>query len=226
MTKTLKRIEARQLRQEGWSVKRIADYLGIAKGSVSTWCRDIVLTEEQKEAMYEREEVKEAQLRGSQTNKVMHREKRLGYQAEGRAKAREGDALHLAGCMLYWAEGKKSRVDIGFVNSDADMIILFMRFLRESLHVADENIRARFNCYLNENLTADEVERYWLDLLGLKSTNLTKSRFNAQPISSQQKGRKLMYGVCEVSVSSVRHVQHVYGAIQEYAKIERPEWLD
>lgn len=36
--------------------------------------------------------------------------------------------LHLAGCMLYWAEGAKSRNTIEFANSDPNMVRLFCRF--------------------------------------------------------------------------------------------------
>jgi hypothetical protein len=41
-----------------------------------------------------------------------------------------------------------------------------------------------------------------------------------------EKRRKLPYGVCELSVGSAKYMQHIYGAIQEYAGIDRPEWLD
>lgn len=47
-------------------------------------------------------------------------------------------------------------------------------------------------------------------------------KVNKQPTSSQQKGRKLPYGVCEVSVQSTKAVQHVFGAIQEYSGIDKP----
>jgi hypothetical protein len=36
----------------------------------------------------------------------------------------------------------------------------------------------------------------------------------------------LPYGTARVSVCSVVVVQSIYGAIQEYAGIDRPEWLD
>lgn len=44
---------------------------------------------------------------------------------------------------------------------------------------------------------------------------------------SQKKRRnKLPYGTCKVVVSRTAIVQHIYGAIQEYAGFDRPEWLD
>jgi hypothetical protein len=37
---------------------------------------------------------------------------------------------------------------------------------------------------------------------------------------------RLPYGTCRLSVHSTAIVQHIYGAIQEYAGFDRPEWLD
>jgi hypothetical protein len=38
---------------------------------------------------------------------------------------------------------------------------------------------------------------------------------------------KLPYGVCSIRVRrSTRILQHIYGAIQEYAGFDEPRWLD
>ena len=48
--KTDEKRKARKLRSVyGWSVRRIAKHVGVSKGSVSLWVRDIELTEKQKE---------------------------------------------------------------------------------------------------------------------------------------------------------------------------------
>jgi hypothetical protein len=226
MTKQEEREEARRLRRQGMSINKIAKKLGISLSSASTWCRDIPLTEEQEEALRFSNERYEAQAKGAKANVEIHREKRRLYQAEGRQKAREGDALHLAGCMLYWAEGAKSRHELLFVNSDADMLVIFIKFLRESMNIPDEKLKLRINCYLNNGLTQYEIEQYWLDILAVPREQLRQTIINDQPKSSQQKGRKLRYGVCVIAVSNVRFIQHIYGAIQEYSGIDKPEWLD
>lgn len=82
------------------------------------------------------------------------------------------------------------------------------------------------HCYLGNGLTLDEIHDYWLNLLRLSGSQVRKGAVNVQPVSSQQKGRKLIYGVCHLSVTSTRYVQHIYGAIQEYTCINKPEWLD
>jgi hypothetical protein len=80
----------------------------------------------------------EAQKASSQANVIKHRTLREQYQQEGRIKAREGDLLHSHGCMLYWAEGTKSRHELKFSNADTDMMVTFIKFLREALNVPEE----------------------------------------------------------------------------------------
>ena len=129
--------------------------------------------------------------------------------------------------MLYWAEGAKSRNTVKLVNSDPALIVFFARFLRESLGVRDEDIRVCLNVHLNNGMTIEEIEMYWLDRLGLPRSCLRKHTLNAKPTSSSgSKPSKLPYGVCTLRVNSTQLVQHIFGAIQEYAGFDNPAWLD
>lgn len=218
---------ARQLRQQqGLSIKEIAAKLGVARSSVSVWVRDIDLTPQQYARLDHRNKHHPAQRRGSRANKAKHRQQREQYQQEGRIKAREGDLLHSWGCMLYWAEGNKARNMIAFSNSDVDMMRLFIRFLRESLSIANEDIRFRVNCYADTEVRQTQVIQYWCAALDLTHENARTHSFNARPTSSKQTSDKLKWGVCRVEVYSTRAIQHIYGAIQEYIGIDKENWLD
>lgn len=211
-------------------IKRIATALGVSPSSVHAWTRDIELTAEQREHNLRgprgpvNPDVIAARAAAWQ---LRNREKRQGYQDEGRERARSGDPLHLAGCMLYWAEGSKSRNAAKLANSDPDLVRLFSRFLTESLSVSPADITVRLNVYLNNGLAIEEIERYWLELLGLGRGCLRKHAIDFRPTSSSgRRTNKLPYGVCTVCVHSTRIVQHIFGAIQEYAGFEQPRWLD
>lgn len=220
------RTEARRLRrEEGLAITEIAQRLDVAKSSVSNWVRDIPLTDAQQAALKAHYTHYESQHQGSRAVIRKYRALRQHYQAEGRAKAREGDPLHLAGCMLYWAEGSKSRNMARFANSDPDMIRMFARFLREQLGVRSDQFQVHVNCYTNNGLALQEIEQYWLTVLELPPSVLRRSAANHQPKSSGQKGRKLIYGVCVITVTSTAVVQHIFGAIQEYSGVDKPEWL-
>jgi transposase-like protein len=221
-----KREEARRLRrEEGLAITEICKILGVAKSSVSLWVRDIELSDEQKAELHRKHYAYRAQLKGSHTNAIKARALREQYQQEGRAKAREQDPLHIAGCMLYWGEGAKSRNSLKLANSDPDLLCFYLSFLRQTLGIEDHQVAIRIICYTNNGLTQLDIENYWLGIFNLPVTCLTKTVVNQQPRSSQQKGRKLLYGTCEIAVHSTRLVQHVLGAIQEYTGIDKPEWL-
>ena len=129
--------------------------------------------------------------------------------------------------MLYWAEGSKSRNTVKLANSDVELVAFFCRFLRESLHVADARMRLALNVYLGNGLTIEEIEDHWLQALGLPRSCLRKHTVNCKPTSSSgRKKNKLPFGVATVSVQSTELVQHIYGAIQQYASFDNRIWLD
>src|SRR5215210_3912254 len=118
LRKPLEREEARRLRRDlGMPFKRIATNLGVSSATVHHWTRDIELSEEHRERNRRQEYAARAT-----TWSDLSRARRASYQQQGRAKAREADALHQAGCMLYWAEGAKSRNSLTLANSDPQML--------------------------------------------------------------------------------------------------------
>jgi hypothetical protein len=221
---------ARQMRRQGIPIKRIAKRLRVSPSSVLSWTKDIILTPEQRERNQRGPHGPQNPARiAARVEKVRaaHRERRRSWQAEGRAAARRGDPLHLAGCMLYWAEGTKNRNSIRLANSDRDLMCFFVRFLREAMGVTDKQISLRLNVYITNGLSLRQIEDHWLWALELPRTALRKHQLNHKPTSSSGKKRnKLPYGVCTISVHSTHLVQHIYGAIQEYGGFEEPRWLD
>jgi hypothetical protein len=147
---------------------------------------------------------------------------REAYQQAGRAKAREMRPLHLTGCMLYWAEGAKSRNSLYFVNSDPNMLLLFMRFLREEMQVKDTEIVMYVHCHTPDEHEVKRIGGYWLNLLNLRSECLKKVFFKQ---GSKTRHKILTNGVCTLRVYKSEVIQHIYGAIQEYGGFDHPEWL-
>ena len=227
IVKTEERAEARRLRQDqGLSLKQIEHLLGVARSSVSRWVRDIELTPAQKEALRLHNGKSEAQRRGNVVVSARWRAKREQWQVEGRVCARRSEAIHAAGCMLYWAEGSKGRNSAALTNSDPEVLRFFMAFLRKYLSVPDDKVRIRCNLFADHMDKQREVEQCWLDLLELPGECLTQSAVNVYSKYSQRKRvNRLPWGTCRLAVHETAIVQHIYGAIQEYAGFERPEWL-
>jgi transcriptional regulator with XRE-family HTH domain len=226
--KTYEREEARRLRREhGLPIKEIARRVGVARSSVSVWVRDVRLTPDQIDSLRQLNPAYNGQLRGANRNAEWWRARRLAWQQEGRELARRGDVVHAAGVMLYWAEGDKWNHHTARIsNSDPEILRLFLKFVRSSFDVPEERLRIACNLFADHLERQQEIERFWLDALGLPREGLTKSVVNTYSKYSQKKRKNMLpYGTCRLSIHSVRVVQHIYGAIQEYGGFERPEWL-
>ena len=226
--KTRERELSRQLRRdEGASIKEIARRVGVSVSSVSHWVRDIELTPEQHAALQERNVAYNRQMSGTWKQAARRRIERVEYQEHGRAMARFGDPLFVAGCMLNWAEGSRGRNSVKFTNSDPDMVRLFVRFLRECFDVGDDAISLTCNLFADHVERQHDVERFWLTVAGLPETSLRKSTVNTYSKYSQKKRRnKLAYGTCRISVCRTWLAQSIYGAIQEIGGFTREAWLE
>jgi hypothetical protein len=220
--KTAARMRARYLRSvEGRSVKEIAALVDISQASASIWVRDIELSAQQRASLAER-----ARQRRTRSRSAHFRARRLAYQECGRALARASEPLHAAGCMLYWAEGSKSKNAVQFVNSDPAMARFFAEFLRAYFAVPDEDFRLDCNLFADHIERQQEIERFWLDTLDLPRSCLRKSTVNVySKYSKKLRKNRLPYGTIRVCVHSTEIVQSIFGAIQEYGRFERPEWL-
>ncbi len=218
---------ARELRAEGMPYKRIAAALSVSPASAFAWTRDIQVTSEQAARNYGY--MRDPALIAARvaTWRSVNRQRRLGFQQEGRKRARAGDALHEAGCMLYWAEGSKGRNAVQLANSDAHLLRFFTGFLRGCFGLADDAFVLSLNVYTTNDLTIEEIEAYWQNLLDLPPDCWRKHQLNYFPTSSSgRKVNRLPYGVCKLATHSTRIVQHIYGAIQEYGGFEEPRWLE
>lgn len=212
-------MEAILLRKQGLSVNKIADQLKIAKSTASIWVHDIELTEPQTRAL--RQQNPEITKKASQANSDKNKAKREIYQHQGREVAKKHEWLHAAGCMLYWGEGSKGKNTVELCNGDLALHQFFMKFLFEYFNIDKSEFSIVINCYLDNNLTLDDIHNYWTTSLGLTNQNLKKATVKTSSCSE----KRLPYGICKIKLGRTDIVQHIFGAIQEYSGVANPEWL-
>jgi transcriptional regulator with XRE-family HTH domain len=223
--KTEQREQARELRAKGWSVKQIEQSLGVARSSVSRWVRDVPLGPQERQLLITRSRL--GPIIAAERKAARARDVRRSYQAEGRRFILKRNSSYAAGCMLYWAEGGKERNSLKIVNSDPELLAVFVAFLREHFAVASDRIAIRCNLFADHLDHQREIERFWLRRLDLPSSSLRRTAVNVYSKDSLKKRRnKLRFGTCELCVNSTRIVQTIYDSIQADGGFERPEWLD
>ena len=207
------------------SVREIARVLEISPGTASRWLRDVPLRPEQVAALQARNPVLNGQMAGARRLAEKARAARVDAQAHGRAFAEARDPLHIAGCMLYWAEGSKNRNNVTFTNSDAEMVRFFLGFLRRCYAVKNDRVTLSINVHLGNGLSLVELEDWWLEALDLPRSCLRKAAVNRTSKSSLGRRPPLVYGTARLSVCSTFIVQSIYGALQAYGQFERHAWL-
>ncbi len=182
----------KDLRRLGFSYGEIMELVPVKKSTLATWCRDVALTDEQIAAIKERR----APLPGIPRNT---NRKRLAEIAELRFVARQlvpdliSDSMWVAGLVLYWAEGNKSRSRIGMANTDPRVLRLFIRWIRTYVEP-----QAEFGLHLHLHEGNDEAaaRKYWSSETGLDSAKFIKSFI--KPRGTGHRKNHLEHGVCTV----------------------------
>jgi hypothetical protein len=214
--------KAREMRQSGHAIVEIVEETGVDRNVIRKWVRDIELTDAHKAALIERNPKWINAYEGGQANRRKGLIAREAAQQEGRDRAKLGEPLHRKGCILYWAEGAKHKSSVHLINTDPDMLIFFLRFLRESLNVLDEWVSIYIHCNTEDVQEHERMKRYWLYTLHLPPSCFRKVIL--KPKSKHQHTAQ-DNGICTIQVHKTDLVMHIFGAIQEYTGIDNPAWL-
>lgn len=181
MAKSLERIRARELREQGVSVREIANTLHVSKSTASLWVRDIILTLEQLEKL------RQQNIKGGEKGRLLgalkQKNDRLKRIQKGVEKGKTifprltSRELLIAGIALYWAEGTKKKREVTFCNSDPKLIKFMITWLRKCFNIPIE----RLKCYVGINAIhkhrEELVKKYWSEISGIPFTQFTKTSF-------------------------------------------------
>lgn len=181
MAKAKLRLKAKQLRKAGIGIKTIANKLKVSSSTVSLWCRDIELSEEQISELEKRAHdpyygrrlanVKRQQkLRNDKIRKLFIK----GKKDIGTLTTRE---LFIAGVCLYWAEGFKKDSQVGFSNSDPKMIVFFIQWLKRCCKIAKDNLSIRVGVNESYKTKISGIEEYWSRFLKIPLEQFQKPFF-------------------------------------------------
>ncbi|WP_418957481.1 hypothetical protein [Streptomyces tritici] len=169
------RAKARELRLQGLTYDQIQLELGCSKSSISLWVRDLPKVDKRTPEEQGREAGRKRWEHERPRREAARQErKRTAYGEIGTMTERE---LFLVGVGLYWAEGSKSkpyarREAVIFVNSDPDMIALYLAWL-DVLGI--ERDRLRFRVMIHESADVAAAEQYWADLVEVDVATLGKT---------------------------------------------------
>ncbi len=144
------------------------------------WCRDIVLSPAALRKIVEQSKFKSTKSVLLYTEKL--RKKR---QQDIRQSMSEGAHLVSAlserdvfciGLGLYWGEGyKRGSQEFGFTNSDAGMIVFYIKWLAITFKVRKKDLILRVSINDAHRSRIGEVESYWSNVTGVPVTQFSKA---------------------------------------------------
>lgn len=179
MAKFKEKIEALKMRKEGNSIGDIANRLHVSKSTVSDWCRDIPLSKKAIALIADKSKSKRtrALLSYSETLRIKRQQLITLHTQEGKnlvGKLNPKDIFHI-GLGLYWGEGyKKGSQEFGFTNSDPQMILFYIFWLRACFRVELHDLILRVSVNETHRRRINEIEVFWSRLTGVPRTQFTK----------------------------------------------------
>jgi len=207
----------KRLRKEGYTFREIREkFPFLAKGTLSEWTRNIVLTPEQEKRILYKQlkgRIKLMEYNKQKHQKAIENAQRIISEAKKEIGKLIRRDLLIAGAALYWAEGsKKSRNTIEFVNSDPRIIVLMMRFFREICQIEESKFRAKL--ILHPGLNQKEALNFWSSLTKIPLTQFNKV-YTKPPKSSTRKMHNILYkGTFALRISDTKKLWRIRGFIE------------
>jgi len=147
----------------------------------------------------------------SEANAIVFKNKKLSFHEKIRLSSIE-EKLKIAGLMLYWGEGYKSfkNSSIDFTNSDPDMILIFIKFLRTIYKVDEKRFRIYLYCYSNQNIKS--LINFWSKL-----TKIPREQFSKPYVRKdfRENGRKMQYGMIHIRYADKKLFLSIMESIEE-----------
>lgn len=216
------RSKARQLRHQGLSIGQITTILGVSKGSVSAWVRNIELSEEVLANIENQRRLGRERSRRTRLSNIANRNIALYIKCKEEIMPFSKRDLWIAGLMLYAGEGNKTARVAGqyveIANSDPNVLRVFINFLIQVCSVLKENIKVRLILY--EDINLKEAQRYWSNELNIPINQFRgpfiKQSYRKLPARHR---RRSEYGTAHIHVYDVKVYRKIMGwlqAIYEY----------
>jgi hypothetical protein len=184
----------RAIRELGWSYAEIMSVIPVSKATLSNWCREVSLTESQKAAILARTGSRKGMPRDTQRKRRAETE-RIRSAGFNEVPDLITDPLWLAGTVMYWAEGAKSKKWLALANSDPRALILFIDWVRANLMTDAEFV---FHLHLHEGNSEQAARAFWERELRPENADYHRTYF--KPPGTGHRKNHLKRGVLRVGV--------------------------
>ena len=219
--KAKEKLLAKKLRAKGWPINKIYRKLGVSKGTVSVWVRNIALTHAQKEKIHRGRFCREV-IEKTRLTRLRHENARRQVIID-KAKTNIADLsineLFLISIALYWGEGGKTGGVVRISNGDPRIIQIMMRFFRDICHVPEEKFRGYL--HIHPHLDYKNAEKHWSKIAGIPLRQFYKT-YRIVSKASKQKKDSLPYGTFEIYVNNKELLLKLQGWTEKIYELASP----
>ena len=197
----------RRLRREGWTYSEIMAVLPVGKGTLSGWCKEICLSEEQVAAIKARVPSQQGIPKDTNWRRRLEVQRIRAEACESFVILRK-DPNWVAGVTMYWAEGAKTSPRLGMANTDPRALRLFIAWVRSYL---DPNADFVLALHLHEGNDDEAAKHWWAEALGLPGVKFHKTF--VKPRGTGHRKNRWLHGVCRVQM---RRSANAYNTTMEW----------
>jgi hypothetical protein len=185
-------------RKRGYSYNMISEKLGLSKGTLSDWLKEIPYRPGEKVLKrIKLGQLKSAQFKHNQRMASIIEMKNLAKKELGVLTKRD---LWSLGIGLYLGEGTKLQESIRIINSDPEIIKIAIKWLEEICGLKTENFTLAVHTYPDNNLK--KTLNYWSKVTNIPKNQFGKTQIDKRTNKSGKKKRKLPYGTAHLTVKS------------------------
>jgi len=185
----------KDLRRLGLSYGEIMNLIPVKKSTLATWCREVRLTEGQYEAIRERTYGSRIGIPVDTPWKRRHEIELIRTRTRLEVPHLVSDPCWVAGTVLSWAEGAKTRNKLRLANSDPGPLRLFIEWVRTFL---DRHALFSIQLHLHEGNDEPAARHYWRTETGLMEANFYRTFI--KPRGTGHRKNHPAHGACTVSV--------------------------
>ena len=164
--------QARDLRKQGYSFREISERFNIAKSTAGLWCRKETVTLEGLKRLKKLGD--DGRLRSKETYRrnsldlLSKIDKNCGVLVN---KNYDLNDYKLFLALLYWGEGAKTGNRLMFINSDPEMIKIYLWLLRNSFILNEDKFRVIIHLHNYHN--QEEMINYWSKVTGIPKNHFS-----------------------------------------------------
>jgi len=205
------------LRKKGYSLKEVAEALGIAKSTSSQWLRGISLSDDAQKRLEKRGIL--GQYRARATIRERRKKQDIYYTkwAEDilRLLPKSKDTYRMYCSLLYWAEGGKySDTHLTFTNSDPMMISTYLLLLRKGFSISESKLRA--NIHLHEYHDEIKQKSFWSSVTGIPLKQFNKSYLKKNTKIRIRDDYPGCVRICYYSADVTKRIRALYKGIYKH----------